>query len=104
MTIVPLPVAPFSSAQAPDVDAPLDAAPSRAATSGGFADALGKALGAAGAALQRADDAERAFASGHGGMQEMVLQRAQADIALSLASATASRASQALGTILGMQV
>ena len=103
MTIVPLPTA-QPSLQSPDVDAPLGAATSPPRGTGGFADALGKAFGEAGAALQRADGAERAFASGRGGMQEMVLQRAQADIALSLASAAASRASQALSTILGMQV
>ena len=39
-----------------------------------------------------------------GGLQEMVLERAQADIALSIASAAASRTAQALTTVLGMQV
>jgi hypothetical protein len=34
----------------------------------------------------------------------MVVERAQADVALSIASATASRATQALTMILGMQV
>jgi hypothetical protein len=34
----------------------------------------------------------------------MVLERAQADVALSLASAAASRTTQTLSTILGMQV
>ena len=38
------------------------------------------------------------------GLQEMVLERAQADVVLSVASAAASRAAQALTTLLGMQV
>lgn len=70
----------------------------------GFADALARAFGDASGSLERADRSERAFALGRGGLQEMVLQRAQADVALSLASAAATRASQALSTILGMQI
>jgi flagellar hook-basal body complex protein FliE len=65
---------------------------------------VAEALGNASALLERADAAERAFARGRGGLQEMVVERAQADVALSLASATASRATQALTTILGMQI
>lgn|GEM_PF-584184 len=88
-------------------DAPLADAPNGGdAPAGGasFAAALQDAFSAAGSALQRADAAERAFARGHGGLQEMVLERAQADVLVSLASATASRAAQALTTVLGMQV
>ncbi len=70
----------------------------------GFSGALGRALDAAGAALVRADRAETAFARGRGGLQEMVVERAQADVALALAVATASRVTTALGTILGMQI
>jgi flagellar hook-basal body complex protein FliE len=55
-------------------------------------------------ALEGADATERAFTHGRGGLQEMVVERAQADVALSIASATASRATQALTMILGMQV
>ena len=55
-------------------------------------------------ALTRADGAERAFIAGRGGLQELVLERAQADIALAVAGAAASRAAQSLSTILGMQV
>ncbi len=69
-----------------------------------FGRALSDAFAHASAALERADGAERAFIGGRGGLQEMVLERAQADVALSLASTAASRVSQALGTILGMQV
>jgi flagellar hook-basal body complex protein FliE len=69
-----------------------------------FAAALENAFDSAGGALEKADRSERAFASGAGGLQEMVLDRAQADIALSIATTTASRASAALSTILGMQI
>jgi flagellar hook-basal body complex protein FliE len=70
----------------------------------GFAAALTAALGGANGALVRADASERAFASGHGGLQQMVLDRAQADVALSLASAAATRTAQTISTILAMQV
>jgi flagellar hook-basal body complex protein FliE len=69
-----------------------------------FASFLSDAVAGAGSALDRADGAERAFAAGRGGLQEMVLERAQADVALSIASAAASRTAQALSTILGMQI
>ncbi len=69
-----------------------------------FADALSRAFDSAGDALAKADRSEHAFAHGTGGLQEMVLDRAQADIALSVATTAASRATQALSTILGMQV
>jgi flagellar hook-basal body complex protein FliE len=84
-------------------DAPV--AP-RSATAGEseFAGALLGAFGDASAALARADGAERAFVAHRGGLQEMVVERARADVTLALASAAASRAAQSLATILGMQV
>lgn len=101
MTVVPLDRLP--SAALGD-DAPL-AAPSPAPVGGdAFLHALGDALGGAGDALARADAAERAFAAHRSGLQEMVLERARADVMLSLASAAASRTVQSLSTILGMQV
>jgi|HubBroStandDraft_2_1064218.scaffolds.fasta_scaffold1134792_1 flagellar hook-basal body complex protein FliE len=69
-----------------------------------FGSALGEALSSASSALDRAQQAESAFASGRGGIQEMVVERAQADILLSLAATTASRTTQSLATILNMQV
>ncbi len=84
-------------------DEPLPSPP-ESQGAGSFATALTSAFADAGASLERADGAERAFASGRGGLQEMVLERAQADVALSLAATAASRASQALSTILGMQI
>jgi flagellar hook-basal body complex protein FliE len=59
---------------------------------------------AAGQALATADGAEAAFARGHGGLQQMVVSRAQADIALAVAASGAQRAAQALNTLLGMQI
>lgn len=99
-------VTPFS-----DLDAPLLARPTLPASDAmpepnprGFARILARAFGVASEALARADTAERAFESGRGGLQEMTLERAQADIALSIASAATSRVTQSLQTILGMQV
>lgn len=59
---------------------------------------------AAGSALERADAAETAFARGTGGLQEMVVERARADITLSVAATAAQRAAQALNSLLGMQI
>jgi flagellar hook-basal body complex protein FliE len=83
---------------------PDDARAPEPAADTSFGGLVANALGEASAALEQADSAERRFAAGRGGLQEMAVQRAQADIALSLASATATRATQALTTILGMQI
>ncbi len=99
MTVVPL--AP-PIAIAGGEDSPLGAPASP--TDGGFGGALARALDATASALRRADAAEHAFAAGRGGLQEMVVERARADVALSLATAAASRTTQALTAILGMQV
>ena len=89
----------------PDLPLPAVSAPRPAASAQApFAGALQDAFVAAGAALDHAAAAEGAFASGRGGLQEMVLERAQADVALSIASAAASRTAQALSTVLGMQI
>jgi hypothetical protein len=66
--------------------------------------AFGDLVDAAGAILAKADGAERAFAAHQGGLQEMVVERARADIALQLAAASAQRVTQGLQTILGMQI
>ena len=71
---------------------------------GAFDNAFLRALDAAGDALVQAGGAERNFVAGNGGLQEMVLERAQADILLAVAAAAASRTAGALTTILGMQV
>ena len=97
MTVVPL-------GPGADLDVPAVGTGPVAHPAPSFAAALGDAFGAAATALGRADSAENAFAAGRGGLQEMVLERAQADVALSIASAAASRAAQSLSTILGMQI
>ena len=80
-----------SSTEAPAVT-PLDPNPFK------------NALDAAGAALDRADRAERAFAEHKGGLVEMMVERAGADVLLQLATAAAQRTTQAVSTLLGMQV
>jgi flagellar hook-basal body complex protein FliE len=98
---------PLSSPAPLEPDAPLDALPAAAPPAGAgeqFAASLGRALDAAGGTFDRAARAEQAFESGRGGLQELSLERARADITLAVAATTASRAVQALSTILGMQV
>jgi flagellar hook-basal body complex protein FliE len=58
----------------------------------------------AGSALDRADRAERAFAVQQGGLVEMMVERASADVMLQLATVAAQRTTQAVSTLLGMQV
>jgi flagellar hook-basal body complex protein FliE len=91
----------------PDAPAAVDsdtALGSQRVGSSDFGSALTRALDGAGAALARAERAEQAFAAGRGGLQEMVVERAQADVLLAIAGAAASRTVQTLNTILGMQV
>ena len=66
--------------------------------------AFGALVDAAGALLDRADVAEARFAAHQGGLQEMVVERARADIALQAAATAAQRTAQALQTLLGMQL
>ncbi|HET7815350.1 MAG TPA: hypothetical protein VFL13_13370 [Candidatus Baltobacteraceae bacterium] len=65
---------------------------------------FGEILNGLGAVFSRAERSENAFASGSGTLIEAVYERAQADVALSVASAAAQRAAQALQTVLSMQV
>jgi flagellar hook-basal body complex protein FliE len=100
MTVTPL-------AAVPQVDGSVDPdVPLNSNLPGGrdFGSALLRAFDDAGASLVRADAAERSFISGNGGLQEMVVERAQADVVLAIAGAAAARSVQALTTILGMQV
>jgi flagellar hook-basal body complex protein FliE len=97
MTVVPLDRLPLAGLE-------LDGPPAPVASPDAFARALSDAAGAATSALERADTAERAFVAHRGGLSEMVVERAQADVVLSLASAATSRIVQSLSTILGMQV
>ncbi len=63
-----------------------------------------KALDGIGATLARATNAEDAYASGVGSLQEAVYERARADVALSVATAAAQRTAQAISSILNMQI
>ena len=104
MTVTPLAALAGPDASiSPDTARPAAQAPAPPAAAS-FASALENAFDSASASLTKADRSEHAFARGTGGLQEMVLDRAQADIALSIATTAASRTSQALSTILGMQV
>lgn len=89
-----------AEALVPDVapDAPV------AASLPASGDAFGALVDAANAVLETADGAERAFAAHRGGLQEMVVERARADIALQIAAASAQRVTQGLQTLLGMQI
>jgi hypothetical protein len=82
----------------PDVAVPA-VAPVPAQSAG-----FGALVDAAAGALDRAGAAEAAFAAHRGGLQEMVVERARADIALQIAAAGAQRVTQGLQTLLGMQV
>lgn len=61
-------------------------------------------LGEAAQSLERADAAETSFAERRGGLQEAVIARAKADVMLQIATSAASRTTQALSTILNIQV
>ena len=65
---------------------------------------FGDLVDAAGSILAGADGAERAFAAHRGGLQEMVVERARADIALQIAATSAQRVTQGLQTLLGLQI
>jgi len=68
--------------------------------SAGFA----RVLDALGGTLTGATRAEDAFAYDAGTLEAAVYERARADVALSVATATAQRAVQAVQSILNMQI
>jgi len=80
------------------------AAPVAARNDASSTNAFARLVDAAGAVLDRADAAERAFAAHRGGLQEMVVERARADIALQIAATAAQRTAQSVATLLGMQL
>lgn len=84
----------------PDVARPAAQNPAQS----GAGNAFGALVDAAGALLGRADAAEARFAAHAGGLQEMVVERARADVALQIAAAAAQRTAQGLQTLLGMQL
>jgi hypothetical protein len=66
--------------------------------------AFARLVDAAGAILEGADRAEAAFAARRGGLQEMVVERARADIALQIAASAAQRTAQSISTLLALQI
>jgi flagellar hook-basal body complex protein FliE len=85
-------------------DGPAGPAGPRAAAAPANENAFARLVDAAGAILERADRAETAFAAHRGGLQEMVVERARADVALQIAATAAQRTAQSLSTLLGMQI
>lgn len=63
-----------------------------------------KLLDGVSAQLERADTTERAYTNGAGNLQEMVLDRARADIMLQVAATGAQRVAQGITTLFGMQI
>jgi len=103
MTVTPLPSvgSPTTAPFEPDVAIGSD---SSGAGADAFGSAVTSALNAASGAFERAETAEQAFLHGHGGLQELVLERAQADVMLAVATTAASRAAQSLSAIFNLQV
>jgi hypothetical protein len=87
-----------------DVLVPDAPAPHGPAVAGAPGNAFARLVDAAGAILDVADRAESAFAAHRGGLQEMVVERARADLALQVAATAAQRVAQSISTVLGMQV
>ena len=70
----------------------------------GDANGFTAALSTIARALGRADNAENAYAAGSGTLQDAVLERARADVALAIAAATAQRTATAMQSILNLQI
>jgi flagellar hook-basal body complex protein FliE len=66
--------------------------------------AFEKALDAIGRVLSDATAAEDNYANSMGSLQDAMYHRAQADVALSVATAAAQRAAQAVQTLLNLQI
>jgi flagellar hook-basal body complex protein FliE len=83
----------------PDSGSP-DASPAAPSDDGAFA----RAVDAVGSIFRSAQQAEDAYARGAGSLREAVYERARADVALSIAVAAASRAAQAVQSVMNMQI
>ena len=81
----------------PDAPPPQNA---DAANSGPFARVLDELA----AVLTNASRAEDEYAYGRGTLQAAVYERAQADVAIAVATSTAGRVTQAVQSVLNMQV
>lgn len=82
----------------------LPDAPPLGTPGGGAAAGFAKALDAVGEMLDSAESGEDSFAYGGATLQEAVYERARADVALSVATATAQRITQSVQSVLNMQV
>lgn len=82
----------------------LPAAPERSNGAGDDPKLFAEVAQALGTTLAHAESAENAFAAGGGSLQAAIYERARADVALSVATAAAGRATQAIQSILNMQV
>jgi flagellar hook-basal body complex protein FliE len=105
MTITPLDAAseaPAAGAIVPD--APQSSAAADADAAGFGFGTLVNALGAGAQSLQRAESAENAFMSGSGGLQEMMFERAKADVVVQIATAASSRVAQSINSLTQMQL
>jgi flagellar hook-basal body complex protein FliE len=67
-------------------------------------DEFARAVDGVTAMMQQAESAEDNFASGLGSLEKAVYERARADIALSVATATTGRILQSVQSLLSMQV
>lgn len=76
----------------------------RAGPDAGDGRAFARALDEVGAALTGASRAEDEFAYGRGTLQAAIYERARADVALAVATSTAQRLTQAVQSVLNMQV
>ena len=105
MTILPLDGtrSAATSAFEPDAPRPSTSSADADAATAGFG-SLVDALQQGTQALQHAEGAENAFINGAGGLQEMMFERAKADVLVSLASAASSRVTQSLNTLTSMQL
>jgi flagellar hook-basal body complex protein FliE len=102
VTITPLDAiaeSPAATALEPDISR----ASGNDAATFGFG-SLVSALRAGTQSLQRAEGAENAFIGGTGGLQELVFERAKADIVVSIATAASSRVTQSINTVTQMQL
>ena len=85
-------------------DAPIRPDAPRNPLANGDTALFARALDALDNALTGAARAEDDFAYGHGTLQSAIYERAQADVALSVAIAAAGRVSQSVQSVLNMQV
>ncbi|MBV8723850.1 MAG: flagellar hook-basal body complex protein FliE [Candidatus Eremiobacteraeota bacterium] len=98
-------VAPVSPDVAPVPDvAPIPDVAQERRPAGGDAGQFARALDALSQTLGGAARAEDAFAAGAGTLQQAVYERAQADVALAIATSSASRIVASVQAILNMQV